>query len=74
MEAARNLRGQMADELKGKLLYLKLDCATRLRTNYLGINARFVDDQGRPRTWTLALVDTRNKHGGRDLKDLVAKV
>lgn len=74
MEAVRTGKSHMPNELKGKLLYLKLDCTTRLWTIYLRINASFVDKKWKPCTWTLALVDTKNKNGGSHIKDLVVTV
>ena len=49
---------QPTEELKGKLIYLQFDATTRIRINYLGINARYVQDE-KSITRTLAVVDTR---------------
>ena len=61
----------MKEEFKNRFLYLKFDCATRLRVNYLGLNVRFVDDQGLGITRTLAVVDTESRHTSSELKEII---
>ena len=62
----------MKEEFKNRFLYLKFDCATRLRVNYLGLNIWFVDDQGLGVTRTLAVVDTKSRHTtSRELKEII---
>ena len=40
IEAARMERERLQKELKGSYFYLKFDCATRIRVNYLAVNIR----------------------------------
>ena len=61
----------MKEEFKNRFLYLKFDCATRLRVNYLGLNVWFVDDQGLGVTRTLAVVDTESRHTTSELKKII---
>ena len=65
------MKEKIKKELKNRFLYLKFDCATRLRVNYLGLNVRFVDDQGLGVTRTLALVDNEGRHTSGELKKIV---
>lgn len=62
-------------ELKGQFLFLKFDCATRIRTNYLGLNVRYVSPTTKlPTTCTLAVVDTRSKHTAKELREIMDTV
>ena len=65
------MKEKMKEEFKNRFLYLKFDCATRLRVNYLGLNVRFVDDQGLGITRTLAVVDTESRHTSSELKEII---
>ena len=40
--AAKAEKEKMKEELRGQCLYLKFDCATCIRTNYVGLNVRYV--------------------------------
>ena len=56
-------------------MYLKVDCATRIRTNYLGINVRYISKSTKlPTTSTLAVVDTLSRHSARDLKTIIERI
>jgi hypothetical protein len=68
LEAADKQKMAIMTQLQGKLLYLKLDCATRLRTNYLGISARCVNDDNEPTTVTLMVTDIKARHTSQELK------
>ena len=50
-----------------------MDGAPRLRTNYLGKNARYVDDRNVAVTKTLALVDTECRHKLIQIKEILNK-
>ena len=69
-EAAVKARVVLKDEMKGKLIYLKFDCATRLYTNYLGLNARFTLDNKRV-TRTLEVIDTKSQHRALNIKEMI---
>lgn len=54
---AAKQRESLKEELKGNLLYLKFDCATRIQTNYLAINVRFLNNGvGQTRTLNYMLL------------------
>jgi hypothetical protein len=72
--AAKAEKEKLREELRGKFVYLKFDCATRIRTNYLGLNVRYVNKDKLPTTSTLKVVDTRSQHTAIELKDIIDKV
>jgi hypothetical protein len=75
MDAARNLKLQIQQELAGKLVYVKLDCCTRIQTNYLGVNVRYIDQKtNAPVTKTLSVSDTLSRHTGRELKTILQDI
>lgn len=74
LSAAEKLKDSFREQVKDKCVFVKLDCATRLRTNYLGVTVRFIDKSDNPVTKTLALVDTKSRHTSRDLKALLMKI
>lgn len=54
-------------------MYIKVDVATRIRVNYLGINVRFIDQQTLlPATKTLALKDTFDQHSSDSLRQMLS--
>ncbi len=61
--AAKAEKERLEEELRGKFVYLKVDCATRIRTNYLRLNVRYVNKDKLPTTSTLKVVDTRASKG-----------
>lgn len=67
---AAKQRESLKEELKGNLLYLKFDCATRIQTNYLAINVRFLNN-GVGQTRTLDVIDTLSRHTAAELKDML---
>lgn len=69
-QAAEEQRKSLKEELKGKFVFLKFDCATRIQTNYLGINVRYLQGTER-RTRTLSVIDTKSRHTARDLKSMI---
>ena len=74
IEAGKNQKEKIKSELKNKLVFLKFDCATRIRTNYLGVNVRFVTDENKAVTRTLAVVDTKSQHTASELKGILDDV
>jgi hypothetical protein len=75
IEAAKKRKEILKEELRGQFLFLKFDCATRIRTNYLGLNVRYINKSTKlPTTSTLAVVDTQSSHSARELKDIISNV
>ena len=72
--AAKAEKERLREDVRGKFVYLKFDCATRIRTNYLGLNVRYVNKDKLPTTSTLKVVDTRSQHTATELKDIIEKV
>jgi hypothetical protein len=68
MDAAERLKKKMTQELDGKFVYLKFDCATRIHTNYIGLNVRYIDSQNNPVTKTLMVADTHAQHTSSELR------
>ena len=60
----------MKSELAGKLVFLKFDSATRIHTNYLGINVRYLNKNER-KTQTLEVLDTKSRHTAKDIKTMI---
>jgi hypothetical protein len=48
--AAKAEKERLKEELRGKFVYLKFDCATRIRMNYLGLNVCYVNKDKLPTT------------------------
>jgi len=72
--AADKLKEKVKAELKGKFVHLKFDSATRIRTNYLGVNVRYIGNNDKPVTRTLSVTDTRSQHTSRELKSLLLNI
>ena len=72
-EASKN-KGALRKNLEGKYIYLKMDAATRHRVNYFAINVRFVGDDGKIVTKTLAVRDTRAHHDSSYLHRLIEDI
>lgn len=66
-------KANLKAELKGKLLFLKFDHATRLRMHFMGVNVQYNGNDG-VKIKTLALSDTSAKHDSASIKDSVEKV
>ena len=64
----------LKEQLKDKLIYVKMDGCTRHRTNYLGINIRYLDINHEPVTKNLAIKNTKAKHCSIDLKNILLSV
>ena len=75
MAIGRIERTKLSMDLKGKPLYVKLDCATRLRTNYLGINIQYYDEERNEAVIkTLCVRDTYSAHSSHYLRRMTVKV
>ena len=68
VEQANQAKAELVTLLKNKLICIKFDCATRLKTNYLGVNVRFPDKDGIGVTKTIAVLDTHAQHTAASLK------
>lgn len=73
IEKANKTQEDLKNDLKNKFVFLKFDCATRIRTNYLGVNVRYVSN-GYWTTRTLAVLDTESQHTAAELRKLLMKV
>ena len=73
IDAAKAMKIVMKEDLKGKLVYLKFDAATRIRVNYLGLNVRYMSNE-QSITKTLAVMDTLCEHKGKFIKVMIQKV
>ena len=74
LEAAKAEKERLREELKNVYLFLKFDCATRIRTNYLGLNVPYICKTTKcPVTSTLVVADTHSQHTVKDLKDIIEK-
>ena len=73
MSEYKNQKNTLKEAVKGKLVHLKMDAATRHRTNYFAINIRFVDGNSKPVTKTLCVCDTKNNHTSDFISNIVSK-
>ena len=71
---AADKKKELTETLLGRYLYLKMDAAIRHRVNYFAINARFVDDDGKNLTRTLAVTDTKIHHDSTYLQHVIEVV
>lgn len=74
ISAADNLKAELKKDLEGKLVYVKVDCATRIRTSYMGVNIRLVDKNNTAVTHTLVVKDTNAEHSSFALRKLISSV
>ena len=72
--AADNMKQVLKKELANKFVYLRFDCASSIRTNYLGVNAHSINSKNEAETRTLMIMDTKSQHSSKDLKVLLLKV
>ena len=73
-DKAKKEKENLRQELKGKLVFLKMDGATRHRVNYFAINVRFVNSKAEATTKTLVIKDTKSHHESEYLQELVEDV
>uniref|UniRef100_A0A182HUD3 DUF4371 domain-containing protein n=1 Tax=Anopheles arabiensis TaxID=7173 RepID=A0A182HUD3_ANOAR len=73
--AAQNIRQELTTILKGKLLCLKIDCATRLGRHILGINIQYYCElQKDVVIYTIGMVELNNRHTGKFLKTKILEI
>lgn len=71
--ACSNVREKIMEEVKGKLISIKVDAATRLNRSFLGINAQYMMD-GVVCLRTLACRELLESHTGVYLKTVIMEV
>ena len=74
MELGQQERSQLSTDLKGKPVYVKLDCATRIRTNYLGVNIQYCGSENQAVIKTLCVRDTMSRHSSDYLRKMTVQV
>ncbi|XP_073521308.1 protein MIS12 homolog isoform X1 [Phyllobates terribilis] len=74
IEEALNQKEDLKKTLKRRFVFLKMDACTRHRVNYFAINVRYVCDNNKIVTKTLAVKDTKAHHTSQFLQALVEKV
>ena len=63
LDAADKMRESLKNDLKGKLVFIKIDSATRQLQSFLGLNVQYYDkEKGRSVVKMLACADTEKKH------------
>ena len=67
IEEAIKQKEDLKKSLKGRFVFLKLDGCTRHRVNYFAINVRFVCENNKIVTKTLAVKDTKAHHTSKFL-------
>uniref|UniRef100_A0A182ICV8 Uncharacterized protein n=1 Tax=Anopheles arabiensis TaxID=7173 RepID=A0A182ICV8_ANOAR len=73
--AARKIRQELTTILKGKLLCLKIDCATCLGRHILGINIQYYCElQKDVVIYTIGMVELNNRHTGKFLKRKILEI
>ena len=74
INAAEELKTKVKADLRDKFVHLKFDCATRIRTNYIGVNARYINSDNNAVTTTLSVTDTKSQHTSSELKVLLHNI
>jgi hypothetical protein len=77
LAAAQVEKERIKAELKDQLVFLKLDCLSRMGTNYVGLNARYASPaSGLPITSTLAVfVDPLScRQPAKNLKEMMSRI
>lgn len=70
---AFHIREEFREELKGKLLALKVDGATRHDRSVLGINVQFIAN-GRIHIRTIAMIELKESHTAQNLRDTILDI
>ncbi|XP_073819412.1 uncharacterized protein [Musca autumnalis] len=70
---SKNIKTEICDDLKGILLSLKIDVATRLDFSVLGINVQYIKD-GKIVIKTLAVKELKSRHTAEYLKSIILEV
>jgi len=66
-----NVVDSITKELNKKLVFLKIDCVTRLNRSIIGINCQFIYN-GKIKILTLGMSELLDKHTGSYLKQEVS--
>ena len=74
IEEANRQRQILKNMIADRLLHLKMDACTRMRTNYFAINIQFINDDMETIIKTLAVLDTKNEHSSESIKQIVLGV
>ena len=61
----------LQEEIRGKMIYVKFDGVTRLRSHLMGITIQFFSSEGGIQTRTIALRDTESKNDRASVKEIV---
>ena len=69
-EEAIDVKRKIKEEIKGKLISLKVDGATCLGRSFLGINIQFMKD-GKIHIRTLGVVELSERHSAEYLKNVI---
>ena len=70
VKAGEKQKEEIKADVSKSFVYLKFDCATRQRVNYLGLNARYVANF-KPMTKTLAVIDTKSDHTSNRIRKMI---
>lgn len=73
LKTAEHVKNTIIQEIKGKMLSLKLDGVTNNNRSFLGINLQFIEN-GRIHLRTLATREMFERHTGENLKRLTIEV
>jgi hypothetical protein len=73
LSAAEKKKSEICTELKNKFIFLKCDFATRMRTNYMGVNIQYIDNNNQAVIRTLTVTDTQSRPTSRELKTILTK-
>jgi len=66
-----NIVDNITKDLSRKLVFLKIDCVTRLNRSILGINCQYIND-GKIKIVTLGMAELLDRHTGDYLKQEVS--
>ena len=71
VDAANKMRESLINDLKGKLLFIKMDSATRQFRSFLGINVQYYDkNKDKSVVKMLACANTEKRHTSRQMCNL----
>ena len=61
IDAANQMKGSLKNDLKGKLIFVKMDCATRQLRSFFGINVQYYNEKKKNRYKNVGLRRHRKK-------------
>lgn len=73
IEQAIEVRRKIIEEIKGKLICLKVDAATCMGKSFLGINTQFMKDD-KLHVCTLAVVELSRSHTTEYLRSIIREM